>query len=84
MKEEEILICHHIGDVIDVLQTTTHHLYDPDEILTVAFDQIGSMTTNTITKERKKQEPAVMAELDERFRRLNSLNSDDKKSNLTF
>lgn len=35
MKEEEILSAHHIGDVIDVLQTTTHHLYDPDELLTV-------------------------------------------------
>ncbi|CAA6670825.1 unnamed protein product [Spirodela intermedia] len=78
MKEEEILSAHHIGDVIDVLQTTTHHLYDPDELLTVAFDKIGSMTTNAITKERKKQEPAVMAELDQRLRRLNSLNLDDK------
>ncbi|MQM23729.1 hypothetical protein Taro_056796 [Colocasia esculenta] len=73
MKEEELLNTHQIGDVIDILQTTTHHLYDPDELLTVAFDKIGSMTTNTITKERKKQEPAVMAELGQRLRRLNSL-----------
>ncbi|XP_078444035.1 ypt/Rab-GAP domain of gyp1p superfamily protein isoform X2 [Wolffia australiana] len=27
MKEDEILGCHHIGDVIDVLQTTTHHMW---------------------------------------------------------
>ncbi|OAY68725.1 Growth hormone-regulated TBC protein 1, partial [Ananas comosus] len=73
MREEDLLRTHHIGDVIDILQTTTHHLYDPDELLTVAFDKIGSMTTNTITKERKKQEPAVMAELDQRLRRLNSI-----------
>lgn len=39
----------------------------------VAFEKIGFMTTNTITKQRKKQEPAVMAELDQRVRRLNSL-----------
>lgn len=39
----------------------------------VAFEKIGSMTTNTITKERKKQEPAVMAVLDERLKRLNTL-----------
>lgn len=44
----------------------------------VAFDKIGSMTTNTISKQRKKQEPAVMAELDQRLRRLNSLKLDDK------
>lgn len=44
----------------------------------VAFDKIGSMTTNTISKQRKKQEPAVMAELDQRLRRLNSLKMDDK------
>ncbi|KAF5185703.1 Rab-gtpase-tbc domain, partial [Thalictrum thalictroides] len=43
----------------------------------VAFDKIGSLTINTITKQRKKQEPAVMAELDQRLRRLNSLKMDD-------
>jgi len=44
----------------------------------VAFDKIGSMTTNTISKERKKQEPEVMKELDQRIRKLNSLKVDDK------
>ncbi|KAG6502245.1 hypothetical protein ZIOFF_042134 [Zingiber officinale] len=39
----------------------------------VTFDKIGSMTSNSITKERKKQEPAVMAELNQRLQRLNSL-----------
>ena len=43
----------------------------------VALDQIGSMTTNTISKQRKKQEPAVMKELDQRLRRLNSLPGDE-------
>ncbi|CAD5193212.1 uncharacterized protein LOC103975109 [Musa acuminata AAA Group] len=75
MKEDDLLRAHQIGEVIDILQTTTHHLYDPDQLLTVAFDKIGSMTANTITKERKKQEPAVMAELDQRQRRLNTLNT---------
>lgn len=77
MKEEELLLTHHVGDVINILQKTTHHLFDPDELLTVAFDKIGSMTKNTISKQRKKQEPAVMAELDQRLRRLNSLKMDD-------
>lgn len=79
MKEEELLLAHQVGDVINILQKTTHHLFDPDELLTVAFDKIGSMTTNTISKQRKKQEPAVMAELDQRLRRLNSLKVDDEK-----
>ncbi|XP_059449953.1 uncharacterized protein LOC132180954 [Corylus avellana] len=78
MKEEQLLLTHHVGDVINILQRTSHHLFDPDELLTVAFDKIGSMTTNTISKQRKKQEPAVMAELDQRFRRLNSIKVDDK------
>ncbi|XP_039120692.1 LOW QUALITY PROTEIN: growth hormone-regulated TBC protein 1 [Dioscorea cayenensis subsp. rotundata] len=78
MKEEELLRTHQIGDVIAIIQSTTHHLFDPDELLTVAFDKIGSMTANTITKQRKKQEPAVMAELDLRLRRLNSLKIDEK------
>ncbi|WOK92948.1 hypothetical protein Cni_G01640 [Canna indica] len=72
MKEEDLLRARQIGEVIGILQTTTHHQYDPDELLTVAFEKIGSMTTNTITKERKKQEPAVMAELDQRQRRLDT------------
>ncbi|XP_049934844.1 uncharacterized protein LOC116256970 isoform X5 [Nymphaea colorata] len=76
MKEEELLSVNHVGDVISILHTTAHHLFDPDELLTVAFDKIGSMTTNTITKQRKKQEPAVMAELDQTLRRLNSLKKD--------
>ncbi|KAB1200502.1 TBC1 domain family member 2A [Morella rubra] len=78
MKEEELLVTHHVGDVINILQKTSHHLFDPDELLTVAFDKIGSMTTGTISKQRKKQEPAVMAELDQRLRRLNSIKVDDK------
>ncbi|KAL2938735.1 TBC1 domain family member 2A [Bienertia sinuspersici] len=77
MKEDELLLAHHVGDVIHILQKTTHHMFDPDDLLTVAFDKIGSMTTNTISKQRKKQEPAVMKELDQRLRRLNSLNDDE-------
>ncbi|KAD1326113.1 hypothetical protein E3N88_43017 [Mikania micrantha] len=76
MKEEELITTNHVGDVINIIQTTTHHLFDPDELLDVAFDKLGFMSTN-ISKERKKQEPAVMAELDQRFRRLNSSNLDD-------
>nr|KJB10725.1 hypothetical protein B456_001G218800 [Gossypium raimondii] len=78
MKEDELLLTHQVGDIINILQRTTHHLFDPDELLTVAFDKIGFMTTNTISKQRKKQEPEVMKELDERLRRLNSLRTDDK------
>lgn len=35
MKEEELLRTHQIGDVIAIIQSTTHHLFDPDELLTV-------------------------------------------------
>ncbi|CAM8993955.1 unnamed protein product [Rhodiola kirilowii] len=73
MKEDELLLAHHAGDVVKILQKTTHHLFDPEDLLSVAFDKMGSMTTNTITKQRKKQEPAVMAALDQRIRRLNSV-----------
>ncbi|KAL9316836.1 hypothetical protein ACSQ67_017837 [Phaseolus vulgaris] len=78
MKENELSLTHHVGEVINILQMTTHHLFDPDDLLTVAFDKIGSMTTNTISKQRKKQEPEVMKELDQRIRRLNSLRASDK------
>nr|GEX89128.1 hypothetical protein [Tanacetum cinerariifolium]GEX93052.1 hypothetical protein [Tanacetum cinerariifolium] len=83
MKEEELLATHHVGDVINVIQNTTHRLFDPDDLLIVAFDKLGFdklgfMSTN-ISKERKKQEPAVMAELHQRLRRLNSGNSEDNR-----
>ena len=35
MKEDELLLTHHVGDVINILQKTTHHLFDPDDLLTV-------------------------------------------------
>ncbi|KAK4369384.1 hypothetical protein RND71_013176 [Anisodus tanguticus] len=79
MNEEELLVAHHVGDVISVIQRSTHHLFDPDELLTVAFDKVGFMTTTTISKQRKKQEPAVMAELNQRSRRLNSVCPDEKR-----
>ncbi|KAK4787224.1 hypothetical protein SAY86_011057 [Trapa natans] len=78
MKEDELLLTHHVGDVISILQRTTHHLFDPDDLLTVAYENIGFMTTNTLSKQRKKQESAVMAELDQRLRRLNSLKLNEK------
>ncbi|KAF6168676.1 hypothetical protein GIB67_026562 [Kingdonia uniflora] len=34
VKEEELLMTSQIGDVISILQITTHHLYDPDDLLT--------------------------------------------------
>lgn len=52
MKEEELLHTHQIGDVIDILQTTTHHLYDPDELLRVrkfseTFLYLGELKMHT-------------------------------------
>ncbi|KAI4305710.1 hypothetical protein L6164_029061 [Bauhinia variegata] len=80
MKEDELLLTNHIGEVINIVQTTTHDLFDPDELLTVAFDQIGSMTTNTISKQRKKQEPEVLKELHQRLRRLESFKMEVEKA----
>lgn len=35
MNDDELLMTHHVGDVINIIQKTTHHLFDPDELLTV-------------------------------------------------
>ncbi|KAI4331026.1 hypothetical protein MLD38_029255 [Melastoma candidum] len=79
MREQELLLTHHLGEVINILHRTTHRLFDPDDLLTVAYDKIGSLTALTLSKQRKKQEPAVMAELDQRLRRLNSLKLEGEK-----
>jgi len=41
--------------------------------LQVAFEQVGSISTQTITKQRKKEQPAVQAELERQFHRLQSI-----------
>ncbi|KAJ9551593.1 hypothetical protein OSB04_015638 [Centaurea solstitialis] len=71
MNEEQLLMTYYVGDAIKIIQDTTHHLFDPDDLLTVAFEKTSFMTTN-LSKQRKKQETAVLAELDQRLRRLNT------------
>ncbi|KAL1821769.1 hypothetical protein ACET3Z_016638 [Daucus carota] len=78
MKEDELVLTQNVGDAVNRIHLTTHRLFNPDDILTVAYDKIGSMALTNISKQRKKQESVVMAELDERLRRLNSLPRDDK------
>lgn len=36
MKEEELLNARQVGAAIDILQTTSQHLFDPDELLAVS------------------------------------------------
>ena len=30
-------MAHQVGDVINIIQTTSHQLFDPDELLTVSY-----------------------------------------------
>ncbi|KAL8131160.1 uncharacterized protein LOC141710488 [Apium graveolens] len=78
MKEEELVLAHNIVDAVNRILLTTRRLFDPDDLLTIAYDDIGSMALTNISKERKKQESAVMAELGERVKRLSSLPKDYK------
>lgn len=41
----------------------------------VAFDKVGIMSLQSISKQRKKEQPAVMAELERRGQRLNPSDS---------
>lgn len=66
MREDELLKAQHLGEAIRILQNATHHLFDPDVLLKVAFDKLGTMSMTAISKQRQKQQPAVMAELEER------------------
>ncbi|KAL4385096.1 hypothetical protein GQ457_15G017180 [Hibiscus cannabinus] len=34
MNENELLLTHQVDDIMNILQKTTHHLFDPDELLT--------------------------------------------------
>lgn len=73
IKEEDLLRSTHVGEAIKVLQEVGHNTYDPEEFLKVAFEQVGSISTQTITKQRKKEQPAVQAELERQFHRLQSI-----------
>lgn len=35
MKEEELLVAKHVGEVMKILSDATHNAYDPDELLKV-------------------------------------------------
>jgi hypothetical protein len=41
----------------------------------VAFEKVGVMSLQSISKQRKKEQPAVMAELERRGQRLNPSDS---------
>lgn len=71
MKEEELLATQQVWEVVSIFQTATRHLFDPDALLKVAFEKLGSMTTQTIAKQRSKQQVAVMEELEQRMKGLN-------------
>lgn len=73
IKEEELLRTKHVGDAIKVLQEVGHSAYDPEEFLKVAFEKVGTVSTQTITKQRKKEQPAVQAELERQIHRLKSM-----------
>lgn len=70
MKEDELLATQQIGEVINIFQHASRHLFDPDALLKVAFEKLGSMTMHTIAKHRTKQQVVVMEELEQRVRRL--------------
>lgn len=72
MKEEELLATQQVWEVVSIFQTATRHLFDPEDLLKVAFEKLGSMTTQTIAKQRSKQQVAVMEELEQRTKRLNT------------
>jgi hypothetical protein len=80
MKEEELIRTNHVGEVMKVLHDATDHAYDPDELLKVAFDKVGVISSQSISKQRKKEELEVMAELELRVQRLNSGDQDPGSS----
>ncbi|KAH9323591.1 hypothetical protein KI387_018230, partial [Taxus chinensis] len=82
INEDQLLAAEQVGDVISILRHSAHHAFDPDALLKVAFEKIGSMTTNCITKHRKRRQAAVTAELDKRLRRLSSWERDKLSSEL--
>lgn len=47
MKEGELLLTHHVGDVINILQKTTHYLFDPDDLLTVTVFTLASLKVSS-------------------------------------
>lgn len=46
----------------------------------VAFEKVGMMSLQTISKQRKKEQPAVIAELERRDQRLNASEPDQGSS----
>lgn len=77
IKEEQLLRAKHVGEAINVLHEATHNAYDPEEVLTVAFEKLGAVSTQNISKQREKEQPAVMAELERQVQRSSVTHGDD-------
>ncbi|GJP71452.1 hypothetical protein CLOP_g2286 [Closterium sp. NIES-67] len=75
MNEAELMTAQHLGDVVEVLNRASSRQFDPDILLQVAFDRLGTMSMSTILKQRKRQKNAVVAALEVRQQQLNAYTS---------
>ncbi|KAD5803557.1 hypothetical protein E3N88_14917 [Mikania micrantha] len=50
MNEEELLMTHHVGNAIKIIQNTTRHLFDPDDLMTNQKEMEGTLSTEEPTR----------------------------------
>ncbi|CAI7917098.1 unnamed protein product [Closterium sp. NIES-53] len=72
INEAELMTAQHLGDVVEVLNRSSSRHFDPDILLQVAFDRLGTMSMATILKQRKRQKNAVVAALEARAQQLSA------------
>ncbi|CAI7859647.1 unnamed protein product, partial [Closterium sp. NIES-54] len=75
MNEAELYQAAHLGEAVEVLVRSTAQQYDPEVLLQVAFDRLGSMSMATIAKQRRRQKVTVIAALELRQQRVASYTS---------
>ncbi|KAH7307647.1 hypothetical protein KP509_22G070600 [Ceratopteris richardii] len=75
IQEDVLLSKATLGAVLKTIQESTRTMYDPDELLKVAFSGFDGMNSHLLTNQRLKHHEDVMEELENRIQKLNSLSS---------
>lgn len=72
---DDLLACTDLTEIISLMRESLLKLYDADELMRTAFNEIGSLSMDTILYQRKTKGKAVNRELDARAERVKMFSS---------
>ena len=80
---DDLLACTDLTEIISLMRESLAKLYDADELMQTAFNEIGSLSMDTILYQRKTKGKAVNKELDARAERVKMFASFEEDDNVS-